>query len=136
MNYSEISKETFDLLYKTRSSLNQSPLSASIRTLVELRVSQINGCAYCCKIHNEEARKLGFSQEKLDVLPAWRNSTIFSEEERAALNWAESVTYLDKDFNDVKKQLQKFYSERQIVDLTVTISLMNTLNRIAITLRD
>ena len=62
MNYAKISKDTFDLLYKARESLNNSPLSPTMRVLAELRVSQINGCAYCCRLHSEEALKLGVPQ--------------------------------------------------------------------------
>src|SRR5579872_556606 len=94
MNYAEISKDTIDFLYKSRASLSKSPLNPTIRILAELRVSQINGCAYCCHLHTEEARKLGVPQEKLDILPAWNNSTSFTDEERLILQWVESVTYL------------------------------------------
>lgn len=135
MDYTSISKETFDLLSKTRASLNNSPLSPPMRVLAELRVSQINGCAYCCRLHSEEARKLGIHQEKLDSLPAWRSSTLFTEEEMAVLAWVEAVTYLDEHVKTAKEQLLKIYSERQLVDLTATIGIMNALNRIAISLR-
>lgn len=64
MNYTEISKEAFNSLYQTRVNFNSS-LNPAIRILAELRVSQINGCAYCCHLHSDEARKLGVSQEKL-----------------------------------------------------------------------
>jgi AhpD family alkylhydroperoxidase len=134
MNYAGISKETFDLLFKARASLNNSPLSAGLRVLVELRVSQINGCAYCCRLHTGEARKLGVAQEKLDALPSWKTSPLFTEKEKTALQWAESVTRLDK--NSAKDQLLKTYSEREAVDLTACIALMNALNRIAIFLGD
>ena len=136
MNYAEISKETISFLYQSRASLNKSPLNAAIRILAELRVSQINGCAYCCRLHTDEARKLGMQQEKLDILPAWRNSLSFTDEERVVLQWVESVTYLDKDLEEIKERLGKIYSEREIVDLTVCIGIMNALNRIVIALRD
>lgn len=136
MNYSEISKETFDLLKKSRASLSSSPLKASMRVIAELRVSQINGCAYCCRLHSDEARKLGIPQEKLDSLPAWRTSSSFSEEEKAILQWADAVTHLDQDIKKAKEQLLKIYSEREIVDLTAAIGIMNAMNRIAISLRD
>lgn len=136
MNYAEISKETFDLLYKSRASLKNSPLPAEVRALAELRTSQINQCAFCCSLHTEEARKLGISQKKLDTLPAWRTSKSFTEEEKAVLEWTEVVTNLDKDRSNKMASLQKFYSEKQIVDLTAAIALMNSLNRVAICLGD
>lgn len=136
MNYNEISKETFDLLYKSRASLGSSPLSAGIRALVELRVSQINECAYCYRLHSAEARKVGVEQDKLDLLAVWKNAIIFTEEEKAALEWAELVTCLEKDLHEAKKKLLGIYSEKQFIDLTACIALMNALNRIAISLRD
>jgi AhpD family alkylhydroperoxidase len=136
MNYAEISKETFDLLYKSRASLSHSPLNPTIRILAELRVSQINGCAYCCRLHTDEALKIGVQQEKLDNLLAWQNSTSFTEGEKAALQWVESVTSLDKDLGKVRAHFLSFYSERECVDLTACIGIMNALNRIVISLRD
>lgn len=136
MNYAEISKETVDFLYKSRASLSKSPLSPSLRILAELRVSQINGCAYCCSLHTDEARKLGVQQEKLDILTAWHNSTSFSEEERLVLQWVEAVTFIENDIEEIKEQLRQNYSEREIVDLTACIGIMNALNRIVISLKD
>ncbi len=136
MNYAEISKETIGLLYKSRNSLNSSPMSAEMRILAELRVSQINGCAYCCHLHTDEARKLGIPQNKLDILPGWRHSTEFTEDERAVLQWTESVTHLDRDLASAKERLLKIYTERQIVDLTACIGIMNALNRLVISLQD
>lgn len=65
MDYEKISKETISLLYKSYASLRNSPLEATIKMLVELRVSQINGCAYCCKLHSDEARNIGIEQGNL-----------------------------------------------------------------------
>ncbi len=136
MDYAEISKSTFDLLYQSRASLNRSPLEIEVRILVELRVSQINGCAYCCSVYTEEARRVGVAQEKLDVLPAWRNTVDFTDEERMALEWAEAVTYLDCDLLDLKERLFELYSEREIVDLTACVGITNALTRVAISLRE
>jgi AhpD family alkylhydroperoxidase len=136
MKYAEISKETISLLEKCSASLNNSPLSQLIRVLVELRISQMNGCAYCCRLHSEEARKLKISQEKLDLLPGWHMSSLFTNEERAALQWCESVTRLDKHQEKIREQLAQYYTERQIVDLTCCIAIMNAWNRIVISLEE
>lgn len=135
MNYAEISKETIGFLYQSRTSLNKSPLSATIRVLAELRVSQINGCAYCCDLHTKEARKLGVRDEKLDCLPSWDTSDFFTGEEKVVLRWVESVTRLDENLQELRERLSEIYSERQIVDLTACIGIMNALNRIVISLR-
>lgn len=136
MDYLGISKATIGALYKSYHSLNDSPLSPVIRKLVELRASQINGCAYCCELHTKEARQANVSQEKLDVLPAWEDATIFSDKERAALKWCELVTHSQASCNEAKKLLEGHLSEREIVDLTACVAIMNALNRMAMTLRE
>ena len=128
-------RKSINFLYQSRASLNSSPLNAVIRVLAELRVSQINGCAYCCRLHTAEARKLGVQNEKLDNLPTWRSSASFTTEEEIVLQWIESVTNLDKDLEKNKEHLSKIYSERQVVDLTACVAIMNALNRIVISLR-
>jgi AhpD family alkylhydroperoxidase len=136
MDYAEISKETIGFLYKSRASLSSSPLSPAMRVLAELRTSQINRCAYRCLLHTEEARKVGIAQEKLDTLPAWQHASSFTEEEKLVLQWVEAVTRLDKELEKVKERLLQIYSERQIVDLTAYIAIMNALNRIVIGVRE
>ncbi len=134
MNYAEISKDTVSYLYKSYASLKNSSLEPTVRILLELRTSQINGCAYCCGLHLEEARKFNIPQEKLDLLAAWHTSTIFTDKEVAALQWCEEVTRLNK--NKTRELLKAYYSEREIVDLTACVAIMNALNRMAINLRD
>lgn len=135
MDYRSISKETFNLLYQSRLSLNSSPLSAQVRALVELRVSQLNQCKYCCEVHTKEARKEGIAQEKLDALSNWKNSSLFSEKEKFSLEFAEALTHLT-DVQECKERVSTLYSERELVDLTMCISIMNAFNRIAISLKD
>lgn len=136
MDYATISKETVGHLYQSHASLATSPLAIELRALVELRVSQINRCRYCCSVHTAEAKKAGISVEKLEALSDWQQSDLFTDKEQAALQWATDVTGLSADMPQQREQLAKHFSEREIVDLTVCISLMNALNRIAIHLRE
>ncbi|OZG32226.1 carboxymuconolactone decarboxylase family protein [Rickettsia endosymbiont of Culicoides newsteadi] len=93
MNYAEISKYTISCIYKSYESLNESPIDQGLRALIELRVSQINGCFHCCNLHLAEARKNNVSQKKLDLLPIWFSTKeVFSEKEVLALKWCESIT--------------------------------------------
>lgn len=135
MNYIEISKETISLLHKSYASLSQSPLKQTLRTLVELRVSQINGCKYCIGLHTQEAKKLNIPLEKINTLHTWCVNEMFSPEERAALHWAETLTHLDKDLNEAKVLLTPYFNDREIVDLTACIAIMNALNRLAISFK-
>ncbi len=106
----------------------------SLIHLVKLRVSQINGCAFCQHMHANEARKDGEKQGRLDVLPAWKEVPIFSARERAALAWAEKLTLVagkeihDEDFAEVREQ----FNEEEIVNLTSVIVAINAWNRIAV----
>lgn len=135
MNYPEISPEVYSLLSKAYLSLNNSPLSPTIRALVVLRVSLMNECEYCIRLHTKEANELGIPKEKIEALSSWKNKNIFSEKEKLALEWSESVTRLDKDLSTKRKELIPHFSEREIVDLTFCISLMNAFNRLSISLK-
>ena len=102
-----------------------------------MRVSQINGCAYCLDMHGKALRESGFSHAKLDTLAGWRVSHEFSERERVALEWAESVTLIaatgapDSAFEALKAH----FSDTEIADLTFAISIMNAFNRLAVSMR-
>lgn len=135
MKYDEISKETVDHIYAAYHSLVDSPLDAKIRAIVELRVSQLNGCAYCCALHCKDARETGVSQLQLDQVAGWCSSSAFTKKQMLALSWCEAVTLL-KDTGSLRNQLLEHFSEREVVDLTISISLMNALNRLSTFLKD
>ncbi len=105
-----------------------------LKALVELRVSQINGCAYCLNIHTQEARALGESQQRLDCLSAWRETTFYTVREQAALAWAETLTLIaDKHApQDPYDAVAAQFSEKELVDLSMVIVNMNAWNRISI----
>ncbi|MDQ8730638.1 carboxymuconolactone decarboxylase family protein [Bradyrhizobium sp. LHD-71] len=116
----------------------QSGLDEILLELVYLRVSQINGCAYCLDLHTRSLTKKGVRAEKLALVQVWREAgAVFDERERAALAWAETVTRVaettipDKEFQAVSN----VFGEKEIVDLTIAIGLMNTFNRMAIGFR-
>lgn len=107
--------------------------------LVYLRVSQINGCAYCLDMHTRDLLKEGVAIEKLALLQAWREAgALFDLEERAALAWAESVTNVASTGvpDDAFQEAAKVFSEKELVDLTIAIGLMNAYNRLAISFRN
>jgi AhpD family alkylhydroperoxidase len=119
--------------------VSQCGLETRLINLVYLRVSQINGCAYCLDMHTRELIKEGVAVEKLALLQAWREAgKLFDEREKAALAWAESVTDVartgvpDSDFQTAKA----VFNEKELVDLTIAIGLMNAYNRMAIGFRN
>jgi len=115
-----------------------SGLPGALVDLVFLRVSQINGCAFCIDMHSRDLLKGGMAVEKLVLVPAWREGgKLFDDKERAALAWAESVTNVsttgvpDADYQAAAAQ----FSETELADLTIAIGLMNAYNRMAISFR-
>ena len=117
----------------------QSDLDPVLVDLVYLRVSQINGCAYCLDMHTRDLLKKGVAVDKLALVQAWREAgPLFSEREKAALAWAESVTQVaqtgvpDADF----EAASAVFGEKELVDLTFAIGVMNTYTRLAISFRN
>ena len=108
-------------------------LDQKLRALVELRVSQINGCAYCTDLHAHEALSLGVSQQRLDTLALWSETNVFEDRERAAFAWAESLTLIseshasDADYQAVCKS----FTPKEVVELSLVVSLANFWNRMA-----
>ncbi|WP_445289493.1 carboxymuconolactone decarboxylase family protein [Variovorax atrisoli] len=119
--------------------VSQSGLSPTLVDLVYLRVSQINNCAFCLDMHTRDLLKKGLPIEKLALLQAWREAgDLFDPRERTALAWAESVTRVadtgvpDEDYEAARD----VFAEKELVDLTLAIGLMNTYNRMAISFRN
>lgn len=105
--------------------------------LLKMRASQINGCAYCLDMHSLDARAAGESEQRLYTLEAWRETPFFTERERAALAWTESLTLISQTHapDEVYAELQKYFSEKEIVDLTLAVGAINLWNRLAISTR-
>jgi len=117
--------------------LRNSGLEYSLYELVKMRASQINGCAFCLHMHSKDARAAGETEERLYLLNAWRESSLYTPRERAALAWTEALTLLaqtgapDADYEGLKPH----FSETEIVNLTLLIGLINSWNRMAVGLR-
>ena len=114
--------------------VDDSGLDKTLTELVKLRASQINGCAFCLQLHLNVARKLGVPQEKIDLLSVWRETSLFSEREMAALAWTEALTLPTDQYARATAvaALKAQFSEGEILYLTVAIGTINQWNRIAI----
>ncbi|WP_025736287.1 carboxymuconolactone decarboxylase family protein [Mycobacterium genavense] len=118
--------------------LSQSGLAPELLTLVYLRVSLINGCAYCIDMHSRDLRELGMSNEKIALVPVWEEAgEVFDGRERAALAWVETVTRVATTGvpDNVYAAASAHFDEKELVDLTIAIGLMNAYNRLAISFR-
>ncbi|MBU5414914.1 carboxymuconolactone decarboxylase family protein [Serratia ureilytica] len=137
LNYAELAPAPYKNMVSALMALEKGALDKATIELMFMRVSQINGCAYCLDMHGKALRESGFSHAKLDTLAGWRVSHEFSERERAALEWAESVTLIaatgapDSAF----EALKAYFSDTEIADLTFAISIMNAFNRLAVSMR-
>lgn len=114
--------------------LHRSSIDEQLFNLVYMRVSQINGCAYCLAMHARDLRKAGEREDRIAVLDAWRETDWFTSRERAALAWAEAVTTLpNREVPDaVFEQARVEFSERELADLTLAVIAINGWNRINI----
>lgn len=110
---------------------HQAGLEESLIKLVEIRASQINGCAFCLNMHSSEARAAGETEERLYLLDAWRESPLYTERERAALAWTEAVTLVAQTRvpDDVYNEVRPHFSESELVALTMLIVSINGWNR-------
>jgi len=105
-----------------------------LQHLVRLRASQINGCAFCVKMHIREAREDGETNERLDRVIVWSHVSDFTEREKAALAWTEALTSLDPraELGGLRARLRQYFSDKEIGLLTADIALINLWNRIQV----
>lgn len=117
--------------------IDESGLEKTLTELVKLRASQLNGCSFCLRYHLNEARKHGLSEDKIDLVAAWRDATDFTARERAALAWAEALTDIARaDASDaLYAELLEHFSLSEAAFLTAAIAQINAWNRIAVALR-
>jgi AhpD family alkylhydroperoxidase len=139
LDYNQIAPNGVKALGGVYGYVMQSGLGAELVELIYLRISQINNCAYCLDMHTRDLIGKGVKVEKIALLQAWREAgNLFSDREQAALAWAESVTLLaetgvpDEEFEAVRS----VFDEKELVDLTIAISLMNSFNRMAVSFRN
>lgn len=133
----KVAPELTNALLALETAIAAGGLEHSLGELVKLRASQINGCAVCLHMHTKDARSNGESEMRIYMLNAWRDSPLYTDRERAALAWTESLTRVaktgapDADYNLVKAQ----FSEAEIVNLTVMIGAINLWNRLQVAAR-
>lgn len=136
--WTEISPKAYQAMASVSAATANSSLGRILIELVQTRVSQLNGCAFCIDMHVRDLRKHGESWQRINSLSTWRETDFYSDRERAALNWAETMTKLveyhgdrDADF----EALKGLFSDQEIVELSWTIAQINAWNRMAIGMR-
>jgi AhpD family alkylhydroperoxidase len=137
LDYTKASPDGIKAMYGLQKYLRGCGLEHSLWELVKMRASQINGCAYCLDMHSKDARAAGETEQRLYLLNAWRESPFYSDRERAALAWTETVTRVadtgvpDEAFEEVRQH----FNEKELMDLTLAIATINSWNRIAVSFR-
>ena len=124
-------------MFSLQNEVESSGLDRLLLALVKIRASQINGCAYCIDMHTKDARLMGESEQRIYALSAWRETPFFTDRERAALEWAETVTRVSETHvpDDVYERVRQQFSESELVALTFAVVAINAWNRLAISFR-
>lgn len=137
LHYQALAPEAFRALVGVNNALGTSSLGKKLLDLVYLRISQVNGCAYCVDMHARDLLAQGEDLQRLNSLVTWREVSFFTAHERAALHWAESLTLIretqapDADY----AALAEHFNDREVAELTIAAAQMNTWNRIGVGLR-
>jgi AhpD family alkylhydroperoxidase len=117
--------------------LRECGLEEKLLHLVKLRASQVNGCAYCIDMHWKDARSIGETEQRLYGLDAWEESPYYTDRERAAFLWTESVTKLGEGHvpDSVFESVRPHFSDKELADLTLAVAAINAWNRLSISFR-
>ena len=137
LNYAKAAPEAFQAMLRFSEYADNSGLETSLIRLVQIRASQINGCAYCLDMHTQDARAEGESEQRLYLIAAWREAPFYSERERAALEWTEALTLVAGDHvpDEVYERVRPHFSDEELVHLTMAVNAINSWNRLNVAFR-
>lgn len=137
VNLMEKGKKALGVVYGLTTYLSKSTIEKNLQELVEYRVSQINGCAYCLDMHSKDLRHGGETEQRIYLVSAWRETDLYTPREKAALAWAEAVTRLERQEvpDEVYEFAKKEFTDEELVDLTLVVAAINTWNRFNIAFR-
>ncbi|HLK61396.1 MAG TPA: carboxymuconolactone decarboxylase family protein [Chthonomonadaceae bacterium] len=134
--FSEVNPKVYPAMKEWGSYLEQSSIEASLRELIKVRASQINGCAFCLELHTRLAREQGETEYRLHLLNAWRETSYYTEAERAALELTEAVTLISHQGvpDELYARVRQHFTAEQYVDLLMVINIINAWNRLMISM--
>jgi AhpD family alkylhydroperoxidase len=137
IDYSKYALDAQKALFAMEKYIAACGLDHKLIHLIKMRASQINGCAFCIDMHSKDARAIGETEQRLYELNAWRETPFYTDSERAALEWTESLTLVSETHvpDEVYENVRKHFSEKEIVDLTLIVGMINLWNRLAISVR-
>ena len=137
INYGKTAPEGIRALGALDAHVRHSGLEAGLLDLVRVRASQLNGCAYCLDMHTKDARAGGETEQRLYTLSAWRETPFYTQQERAALAWAEAITLISEGPvpDMLYEEARQHFDEKELVDLTLGLIAINAWNRLSIAFR-
>jgi len=137
LNPHDAAPEAIGALRNVEAYLHRSALGEGLIELVKMRASQINGCAYCLDMHSKALRRMGETEQRIYLLNAWRESSLYTPRERAALAWTEALTLIAETQapDAVYDEVRRHFEGKTLADLTTLIGMINLWNRLAISLR-
>jgi AhpD family alkylhydroperoxidase len=137
IDYSKYALDAQKALFAMEKYIAACGLDHKLIHLIKMRASQINGCAFCIDMHSKDARAIGETELRLYELNAWRETPFYTDAERAALEWTESLTLVSETHvpDGVYENVRKHFSEKEIVDLSLIVGMINLWNRLAISVR-
>ncbi|HEY7239386.1 MAG TPA: carboxymuconolactone decarboxylase family protein [Burkholderiales bacterium] len=137
IDFTRVSPKVLQAMYGLQNTVNSSGLERPLLELVKMRASQINGCAYCLDMHSKDARAAGETEQRLYLLDAWREVGLYSERERAALEWTEALTLIGEGHvpDAVYASAREHFSEEELVNLALAVVAINGWNRFSIAFR-
>ena len=132
-----LSPEGYKALLGLENYLSKSTVEKKLLHLIKLRVSQINGCAFCLDMHWKDLKVEGETEQRMYSLDAWRETSYYTDRERAALAWAEAVTNITDGHapDEVFEEARQYFSEQEMADLTLAVTAINSWNRVSIAFR-
>ena len=132
--FSEANPKVYPAMKEWAGYLEHSSIEASLRELIKVRASQINGCAFCLEMHTRQARENGETEQRLYLLSAWRDAPYYTEAERAALELTEAVTRIAEQgvSDELYARVRQHFTAEQYVDLLMTINVINAWNRLMV----
>ena len=136
INYFKVAPEALEKIMELEKYVKKTSIDRKLRELLKIRVSQINSCSYCLNMHTKEAKKLKVTDEQIDHLSIWKETDLYSEKEKVALELAENMTLIsDRGVNDeLYNRVREHYGEKDYVDLVMIINQINMWNRLAISM--
>ena len=137
INIKELEPNSYKAMIGLEQYIRNSQIDPILQELIKIRASQINGCAYCLDMHTQEAMKIGETQRRIFALSAWKESPLFTEQERAVLQLTEEVTLISEDGvgDETYQNVLKLFGENVTAQIIMQIIIINSWNRIAVATR-